>query len=1021
MSSQTRRNILVSQETRNTIALSMMMMSSSDSICIICYKSIKDDDKNEVFETGKNNSNFLLFVTRYLNNKFGNITTDNKRARAHSFHFKVIKNGNRNRQPPPLCHDCTNLGASFSQLFCELECVRLKLDWKVFKIFETMRCADRVPSRVAAFRKYLGEEEEGHGQVTRRRSGRVNEDEEEKEGPHSQTVGGSDNEIEQFRNELLNHYKLHMKWSQPKVSLKEMDLDAVGSKRRSNSLILEGELEAKKAGFLGSGDTLQGAVVDGVEVTSSLAGRGRLQQLLSFLAVVNLLLIPVAVVPEPEQEGDAAVQSNLDSSCSQSVEGDEVDEEQDTHFQQHQEHCSSSSSQVRADLKTEIEDERCSSPDAIVTSPAQDDADSDKSKKAKLESSNRRGTLVSDSKAKIEVDNEPQTGSAEEWVDSHHLPTKKSLRSLLKCDHCSKTFSQQSKLNRHLASHKKMSIISRSTPPHPLKKVKAIGSGSSQAQSPPQSCSSSSDTDSDEDENPVSSDATLDDDDEPQIRRKTRAPPNSQNWPKPDHLPVTQCEQCLESFSCQAAVEKHRVFSHNLKSFARCQGCGNLFSRFTSLRRHRSNPNFASCYTKDIASLKAGAATSEFPRFQHDHIKIFCPREGCYEAFAYKEHLQVHLNTHGSWECAHCELVFEKAHYLAWHEINNQRDGHLSVNNHQLEPLETPAQFQIGKKVYKCSRCKVKSKVKRYMISHFLSKHLGISIVAKGSGKECPICKKVLRAFASKRQMEAHIAGEHDVSSMNPKEISRCNICNAPFVYSSSLTLHMSSVHKAEKAFSCKECGKKFNQQGMLLSHVKRIHKAVGAALAKAKPGFTPFQCKVCEEKFEREGFLRAHMKSHLADEVLVFTCTVCKAPCKTKASRDAHMKLMHEETKDSFCCEECGKIFRSKLKLSLHVGKSHTDPSLWKFQCKVEGCGRRLFTKQRLTAHLRTHTKENPYVCQFCGGAYRYKSTLRAHLQRVHGPSAAATLPKKLFTKPFDKRIREKESDGHASNQDAK
>lgn len=55
------------------------------------------------------------------------------------------------------------------------------------------------------------------------------------------------------------------------------------------------------------------------------------------------------------------------------------------------------------------------------------------------------------------------------------------------------------------------------------------------------------------------------------------------------------------------------------------------------------------------------------------------------------------------------------------------------------------------------------------------------------------------------------------------------------------------------------------------------------------------------------------------------------------------------------------------------------------KFKCDWPNCGKAFSHTDNLKVHYRRHTDEKPYKCQRCESAYRQKSGLKYHLEKVH------------------------------------
>ncbi|CAL8143444.1 unnamed protein product [Orchesella dallaii] len=161
-----------------------------NSLCILCYKpATSKDDQNHKKKTSLERK-FLRLLLRHLNIKI---------------EPKLQKLNNEFL----CCDDCTLLGDSFCDLFFKLECLQLQLNWKLRRIYQTMLCAGRVPSRVIAFR-------------TQFETSQVEENSDEP----SQNVF---KEIQAARKRLIKNCKLKLKSSKPKVLLQRICYDGDNS------------------------------------------------------------------------------------------------------------------------------------------------------------------------------------------------------------------------------------------------------------------------------------------------------------------------------------------------------------------------------------------------------------------------------------------------------------------------------------------------------------------------------------------------------------------------------------------------------------------------------------------------------------------------------------------------------------------------------------------------------------------------------------------------------------------------
>lgn len=103
--------------------------------------------------------------------------------------------------------------------------------------------------------------------------------------------------------------------------------------------------------------------------------------------------------------------------------------------------------------------------------------------------------------------------------------------------------------------------------------------------------------------------------------------------------------------------------------------------------------------------------------------------------------------------------------------------------------------------------------------------------------------------------------------------------------------------------------------------------------------------------------------------------CTICGRISTNMKALSKHKKIHLEGSKERFKCIVCGKGFRDRTKLKVRIKiniDSFTLAQIVSFFYSQE--------------HSYIHTGvTDAYVCQFCGKAFRFGSSMYAHRKKAH------------------------------------
>ncbi|XP_072044390.1 uncharacterized protein [Amphiura filiformis] len=348
-----------------------------------------------------------------------------------------------------------------------------------------------------------------------------------------------------------------------------------------------------------------------------------------------------------------------------------------------------------------------------------------------------------------------------------------------------------------------------------------------------------------------------------------------------------------------------------------------------------------------------------------------------------------------------------------------KQDGHLSRAYIELRALRPEVLEVMGKitdeeNPYQCKFCKKKSffSVSRFL-RHVTGKHTGTELI-----KEPFLCKKTGKYFASIRDWNVH----------TKEKPYQCQFpgCKAKFNKKWGLIEHNNMVHDDTRPYPCEKCGRGFKNKVAVQKHVRMVHDKVkehvcqfcGIAFGtqgnlklheRTHTNERPFKCDQCDEAFLSKWHLQIHMMNHTG--VRPYVCETCGHGAKTITDLNNHL-LTHNKERP-YQCDTCGQRFSSQRGVEKHQSivhkrekkhkcrycenrfrykntcnqheKSHPEWSgVRKYVCVA--CGRDCHQKRKLERHMKMHSKEKPYHCDYCDYSASRFDNLKVHMKRHTG-----------------------------------
>ena len=219
---------------------------------------------------------------------------------------------------------------------------------------------------------------------------------------------------------------------------------------------------------------------------------------------------------------------------------------------------------------------------------------------------------------------------------------------------------------------------------------------------------------------------------------------------------------------------------------------------------------------------------------------------------------------------------------------------------------------------------------------------------------DIPTVHEYVRPFESKKLGKVNVG--KDNNGTTGRDVNPCGRCGKNFVNKAKLHQHLAEVHDDERSrkMQCKVCDKWISSENNMKGH-QNMHM-----------GIKPFKCTYCDRSYQNRGNMKSHCKEAHAEQ--------------WKADRGKRISAGRHASKP---CHLCGLQFPLLHDLNQHLAEFHQDPEAKELQC--ETCDKWLSSKLKLKNHMRTHTGERPFQCNFCHMSFLSDNSMYTHQKDRH------------------------------------
>ncbi|CAL1527292.1 unnamed protein product [Lymnaea stagnalis] len=233
-------------------------------------------------------------------------------------------------------------------------------------------------------------------------------------------------------------------------------------------------------------------------------------------------------------------------------------------------------------------------------------------------------------------------------------------------------------------------------------------------------------------------------------------------------------------------------------------------------------------------------------------------------------------------------------------------------------------------------------------------------------------------SFKTKRQ--SHFLSHMRCHKDGTERKHSCTHCE--FVTLSVPMLKRHELKHKQNLFSCNLCGAYTTDRNELLRrHIKLKHNRERSSGDRLSCPNCPFTCFKPKEMTRHQV---AHDRLSQISDADPNSCPHCKKSFRSRMHLHRHIRDVHGPEIRPHLCDTCGKAFKRTDALQQHK-LVHVSRQARTLPFKCQTCDKGFRSPAHLKEHMSMHSSERPFLCQYCGAAFKTQPVQRKHIMTLH------------------------------------